>query len=77
MSLLFGSGACAVPLCLSQTKGGQLMCRSHWFSVPTALRLAVSRAFRGWQQGNGTLHGLRDAQATALAAIVPLQLELP
>lgn len=41
---------CAAQGCPEHVNPGQLMCKSHWFSLPKALRDEVWRTYRRWAQ---------------------------
>jgi hypothetical protein len=42
-------------------KRGQLMCRSHWFAIPKALRLAINATWRG-REFRAYLANVREAE---------------
>lgn len=64
---VYGGGQCAV--CYHATKVGNLMCSFHWSQVGPSERTAVYSALRRWDQNEGTLLELRQAQAKAVESV--------
>jgi hypothetical protein len=56
---------CEVPGCRAYCVRGQLMCRGHWYAVPTMLRTAVNRT---WREYKGADRNDRAQSRSALAA---------
>ena len=65
-----GSGTCYVPQCGARIPKGRLMCGPHWGRVPIKARGAVWAALDAWEAGTGNLGDLRDAQDSAVAAVL-------
>lgn len=58
-----GSGhQCPAPRCTLRCPPAMLACRSHWYSIPEALRKAVWRA---WRNGDGAGTAAHTAAITA------------
>ena len=47
--------------CGERVKRGQLMCRSHWFAIPKALRRAINATWRG-REYRAYLANVREAE---------------
>src|SRR6266487_3853378 len=59
---------CPVPACSERIDRSRLMCRSHWYQVPKALR---DRVWATWRSGLGADSAKhKDAVSTAIATIV-------
>jgi len=63
---------CAVFNCDVAIPTSQLMCREHWFQVPSKLRSKVWNRYRQWQQSptKETGKALRAAQREAVQSLV-------
>lgn len=58
---------CPATGCTARVGRGQLMCRTHWFMVPKALRDAIWDAWRGGLGAGSPPH--RDAVLAAVTAV--------
>jgi len=65
---------CSAPGCTIQIPAAVLMCRSHWFMVPRALRFEVNRAWSAWLQAQPAdsarfWNSYHDARQQAIQAV--------
>ena len=64
---MYGDGYCAV--CNTLCAEGMLMCRTHWYMVPRALRNEVLNTLRKYNRSECTLGDLRSVQNRAVAHV--------
>jgi hypothetical protein len=61
------SRICQVPGCSLSVPQNHLMCRDHWYELPSGMRIEVVSAWTRWYGGETTM---RPYMAARLAAIV-------
>lgn len=66
MGKVIGTGVCPVPACGATTSTQQLMCRRHWFSIPSRVRTRVWIALSQYERSAITLVQLRAVQRVAV-----------
>lgn len=61
--------SCSIPDCDARVETGKLMCRRHWFQVPSRLRQRLWETWRKYEVRQASLEELRAIQAECTAAV--------
>jgi CDP-diacylglycerol pyrophosphatase len=61
--------SCAKPGCNETIAMSRLMCRRHWYQVPTAIRDEVNSAYRVWKADLASREKLWNLESWQQAAV--------